>query len=151
MSAQKPQPRTILTEDGELQQMDDMPESTPDTQLSAVYCTNCGTANPETSHFCRSCGQSLEEQVINPARLDRYAPPMQKGKRDAAALGNSPQGQTVQTPAQIAAMVILDIVSLLIMGGLVVWTVSAGQGIVAVFMIIAWLIIESQRHHWNRK
>jgi membrane protease subunit (stomatin/prohibitin family) len=57
MNAPKPQRQhTVLTEDGELQQADDEQVSSPETRLSAVFCTNCGTANPASSRFCRSCG-----------------------------------------------------------------------------------------------
>jgi zinc-ribbon domain len=150
MSAQKPQLRTILTEDAELQQIeDDAAESAPEASPSAVFCTNCGTANPANSHYCRSCGQSLEEQVVHPASLDNYAPPMKKGKRDSAAVEGSAQVQPAQSTAQVVAMVVMDIITLLVMGALVLWTVNAGQGLVAVFIVVVWFFIEAARHGWK--
>ncbi len=76
--------RAMLTEDGELRPVDADTERdtvTPDALQSAVFCCNCGTANRATSKFCRSCGQSLDEQTLNPASLDQYAPPALKNKR----------------------------------------------------------------------
>ncbi len=78
--------RAMLTEDGELRTVaaeSDGDASTTETQRSAVFCTNCGTANKATSKFCRTCGQSLDEQALNPASLDQYAPPALKNKRFA--------------------------------------------------------------------
>src|SRR5437870_2022026 len=59
MSASQPRHRTELTEDGELREVNNEPAD----QLSAVYCTNCGSANRAHSSFCRTCGASLDEQV----------------------------------------------------------------------------------------
>jgi hypothetical protein len=76
--------RTILSEDGELLPVDAESESetaSPDAVPSAVFCCNCGTANQARSQFCRMCGQSLDEQMLNPASLDQYAPPQSKNKR----------------------------------------------------------------------
>jgi ribosomal protein L40E len=145
MNAPKPQQHTLLTEDGELQPADGDQAAMPEARLSAVFCTNCGTANPASSRFCRSCGQSLDEQVINPASLETYAPPQQKGKRDASARQRSPQPQT---PLQVIGSLIGEIVSLLIMGGLVVWAVNAGQGVLAVFIFVGWFFMEMSRRGW---
>ncbi len=76
--------RSMLTEDGELRPVD--PETgeetaSPEAQPKAVFCCNCGTANKAQSQYCRNCGQSLEEQLLNPAELDQYAPPEMKNKR----------------------------------------------------------------------
>ncbi len=145
MNAPKPQPRTVLTEDGELKQIDDQ-ASTPEARLSAVFCTNCGTANPATSHFCRSCGQSLDEQVINPAALESYAPPLQKGKRDAPAMQGAPHEQTA---SQVAGRVIIEVIALLVMGAMTVWSASIGLGGLAVCIVFAWLMAEMLWHNWG--
>ncbi len=148
MNAPKPQPqRTILSEDGELQQVDDEQVSAPETRLAAVFCTNCGTANPATSRFCRSCGQALDEQVINPASLESYMPPRQKGKRDAPAQQPAPQPKT---PLPVLGALVGEIVSLLIMGVLTVWAVNAGQGVLAVFILVAWFFMEMARRGWMK-
>jgi hypothetical protein len=76
--------RTILSEDGELRSVDAETEgetTSPDARLSAVFCCNCGTANQARSQFCRTCGQSLDEQVLSAASLDQYTPPESKNKR----------------------------------------------------------------------
>src|SRR5215468_4320272 len=85
--------RTILTDDGELRAADDVTggESASPEQRPAVFCTNCGTANQATSKFCRTCGQSLAEQALNPTSLDQDAPPALKKKRFADLIGMTGQ------------------------------------------------------------
>jgi predicted lipid-binding transport protein (Tim44 family) len=85
--------------------------------------------------------------VINPARLENYAPPRQKGKRDAPVQQTAPQPQT---PLQVAAALVGEIVSLLVMGVLAVWAVNAGQGILAVFILLAWFFMEMARRGWMK-
>ncbi len=148
MNAPKPQQRNILTEDGEIQQIDEQ-ASAPETRLSAVFCTHCGTANPASSHFCRSCGQSLDEQVINPASVESYAPPQQKGKRDAApAMQLAPQPET---RTQVVGRIILDIISLLVMGVLTVWSANMGLAGLSVCIVFAWLFAVMLFHGWGTK
>ncbi len=150
MSAKKPELRAILSEDGEFQEIEDRAEElTPEARLSAVFCTNCGTANPSTGHYCRSCGQSLEEQTVQAGSLDNYAPPLRKGKRDLSAAHPGVQERPAPTNLQVIATTFMDVVTLLVMGGLVFWTVHAGQGLVAVVIIVCWLFIEAARHGWK--
>jgi hypothetical protein len=94
--------RTILSEDGELRPADAETEgetTSPDAHPSAVFCCNCGTANQAKSQFCRTCGQSLDEQMLNPASLDQYAPPASKNKRFMDLIGQAGQ----RTPEDKAA------------------------------------------------
>lgn len=32
-----------------------------------IYCTKCGTSNPEQSRFCRNCGSTLQKQTVRPS------------------------------------------------------------------------------------
>ena len=146
MNAPKPQLRTILTEDGELKEVDDDLGETLAVHPSPVFCNHCGTANQVGSSFCRTCGQSLDEQVIDAASLQSYPSP-QKRKRDALFRPNVSQGQST---AQVIGLVISDIVSLVIMSGLAYWTLRLGQGGVTVVIIIAWFFIEMARHGWTK-
>ncbi len=94
--------RTVLSDDGELHPVDaetDDETAAPDPHPAAVFCCNCGTANQATSRFCRSCGQSLDEQALNPASLDQYAPPALKGKRFTDLIAQAGQ----RTPEDKAA------------------------------------------------
>src|SRR5689334_20157538 len=57
MASSRNKPATVrLTDDGEL-----IEEAAP--EMSMVYCTNCGAKNQPDSNFCRSCGESLQEQA----------------------------------------------------------------------------------------
>ncbi len=86
--------RAILSEDGELRPVDaetEVETSLPDAHPSAVFCCNCGTANRASSQYCRTCGQSLDEQALDPASLDQYAPPESKHKRFADLVAQAAQ------------------------------------------------------------
>ncbi len=135
-------PRTALTEDGELREIDETPAS--DSQ-SAVFCTNCGTANHASSRFCRSCGQSLDEQFVNPASLDSYTPPQQKGKRLALPESRLAQDSSPSASAT-AGKVIVEVLTMIIMGSIALAAVITGSGLVAVAILVAWLLIEMVRH-----
>ncbi len=106
MSATKPQPRTILTADGELQAIDADPEAVLAAQSEAVYCCiHCGTANPASGSYCRTCGHSLDEQMIDADPLGDHSAPKklkraerQKQKRDAPLMQTTSEGNpTVQS------------------------------------------------------
>jgi hypothetical protein len=132
--------RTILTEDGELRHVDtetDDQAATPEARLSAVFCTNCGTANHASSHFCRTCGQSLDEQVVNPASLDDYAPPAWKNKRSA------------DQASAAAGKVIVQVATLIVMGILFIVSIALEQLWIALVVlgVGGWLIFFQMARH----
>jgi hypothetical protein len=53
-----------LTDDGELI------DAAPDT-ADMIYCTACGSKNQPDSNFCRTCGESLQDQAGRPARKSK--------------------------------------------------------------------------------
>src|SRR4030042_892444 len=131
MSESKLQPqRAILGEDGELHDLDDAPES----RLAPIYCIHCGTANRADGRFCRTCGQSLDEQVVNPASLDDYAPPEWKNKR---SVGRAAQ-TTHLTPQEIAVMI--ELFTLLVMGALAAVSIATGQAWIALVVFVLLLV-----------
>src|SRR5579863_7861731 len=130
MNAPKPQPRAILTEDGELQEIDADSAAKLAVHPSPIFCNHCGTANQANSSFCRTCGQSLDEQMVDPANLENYSS-VQRRKRDDLLRQNVPQGQTTM---QAIGSILSDIVSLLIMGGLAIWTLNLGQAGITVII-----------------
>ena len=146
MNAPKSKPRTILTGDGELQETDSDQAAIPAVHTSPVFCNHCGTANQASSSFCRGCGQSLDAQVIDEANVGNYSSPL-KRKRDDLSMQYVPQPQST---VQVIGAVISDIATLLILGGLAVWTLNLGQGGVTALLIIIWFFIEASRHGWMR-
>ncbi len=135
--------RTILSEDGELRTVDvegnistDSETTSPDTRASAIFCCNCGTANKASSRFCHKCGQSLEEQMINPASLDEYAPPEWKNKRSGNRAG---QGEHL-TPQEIAVMI--EVMTLLVMGVLCAVSIATQQTWIALVIFLGWIAVK---------
>ncbi len=126
----------ILSEDGELRSIDAETEgesTSPDGHLSTVFCTNCGTANRTNSRFCRSCGQSLDEQAVDPASLDDYTPLARKSKRSADLATQAGH----LTPQESAVMV--EIFTLLILGVLGAISIATQQTWIAVVLLFIWL------------
>jgi hypothetical protein len=141
MSSSKLQPqRTILGEDGELRDVDDASES----QLAPVYCIHCGTANRAEGRFCRNCGQSLDEQVLNPASLDDYTPSEQKNKRSAGRAASTKPSRSA--PPMTLGMFVLEIVTMIVVVALTVYFASTNLAGVALGVLIAWAAIVSARH-----
>src|SRR5947209_2574741 len=55
-----------LSDDGEL-----IEEAAAENEV--VYCTNCGAKNQLDSNFCRTCGESLQEQSGRAPRKSKLA------------------------------------------------------------------------------
>jgi hypothetical protein len=124
----------ILSEDGELRTSDaDTEASSPDAHLPAVFCTHCGTANQANSRFCRTCGQSLDEQEVSPASLDNYAPPEWKNKRSA----NRAVEAGHLTPQETAVMI--EVMTLLVLGVLAAIAIATQQTWIALILLLIWV------------
>ena len=129
--------QAILTEDGELRPVDAEPNgevSSPEAH--AVFCCNCGTANQASSRFCRACGQSLDEQAINPASLDEYAPPQWKDKRSADRAAHTEH----MTPQEIAVMI--EVMTLIVFGALAAVGIATQQTWIALVLAVVWLVVK---------
>jgi hypothetical protein len=137
MSDSKLQPkRAILGEDGELHDIvDDAAESSP----APIYCIRCGTANRADGRFCRTCGQSLDEQAVNPASLDDYAPLEWKTKRSERRVAHVAQ----MSPQDRALMI--EMFSLLVMGALAAVSIATGQAWIALVVLFVWFVVEMTR------
>lgn len=146
MDAQRRQRRTILTEDGELHDVDDS-----EMQPAPEYCTRCGTANPPESRFCRKCGHSLEEQAADvlgmTSRSSRKSKHDRLAVEDEDALPARRRAVAEETPshASAAAAQILSMLMVVVMG--ITALVHAG-GIHAGALIpiaIGWISVEAMR------
>jgi hypothetical protein len=141
---------TVLTADGELRQVDTDTETddqapSPEARLSAVFCNNCGTANRASSRFCRTCGQSLDEQMVNPASLDNYTPPELKNKRLAGRSTQTEHAGADQDEA-LWGRVTVEVVTLLLVGAVLIASIIANQGLIVLAVLVGWLLVEMARH-----
>ncbi len=138
------QKRTVLTDDGEIQEVYDEPEP----QQDMVYCTRCGTPNPPDSSFCRKCGHSIVEQeasMMGVANLGDKA----KGKHGLLRRARSPEIDPAQLSvrrssagglAQLAivlSMTAMSLTALRSAGGLLAW--------IALPVLAAWFLVEGVR------
>ncbi len=140
MQPQQSQQKMVLSDDGELRHLTDEAAS------PAVFCIHCGTANRGEGHLCRSCGQSLDEQAINPASLDSYRPPQYKNKRAAQTVRAEKTETRREAVPMTAGMVIVELFTLLVMSGLMLAALAMGQGFIGVCILIAWFLVEAARH-----
>jgi hypothetical protein len=142
MTAQQPQPqRTILTDDGELHDVHSLPE----THEATIYCNNCGAANRMSARFCRSCGESLDEQIPVPDDTHTFGAPGQKTKRTfqpASAPSPAPNRINIWS-------VVLEFITLMAVAGMVTTTARSG-GVLPIAILIAWIIVEGVRYTGRR-
>ncbi len=140
MSASKSQSKqSILSEDGELLHGIE----TPEPQGKAVFCTNCGSANRDSSRFCRTCGESLEEQIADVDSMYRNVVPGNKEKRSPGwAVQQQPQQQRQATPAMNLWSMCYQLAMLFVMAGLVYYTAREGLWGVSLAVLLAWMCVE---------
>ncbi len=126
------QHKMILSDDGELR------EVTAEEQHEAVFCTHCGTANRADGHFCHTCGQPLDDQVVSP-----YTPPERKNKR--AELASRPEAPESRRSMGVG-MVIVELFTLCVMGVMFLASLYMHQTFIAIAILIGWAAVEAARH-----
>ncbi|MFQ3534401.1 MAG: zinc-ribbon domain-containing protein [Aggregatilineales bacterium] len=98
-----------------------------------LYCTQCGTPNSSGARFCRKCGYSLEEQeadVVGLADLVRV-------RRKKA--------QANEHPHSPAALVTLQVVTMLGLAWLMLVALSTDQSAALIPIVLAWFLVEAVR------
>jgi hypothetical protein len=138
-----PQRQTILTEDGELSDIEAAP-----VQTAPLYCIHCGTANRHIATFCRKCGQSLDESNDIPDYSDYNSGRKIKRAMREAVINPQPQQLTVLA-------MIYNLLKLMIVGGVVTLVVTLSDGnffnyVVAGLFIIVWMITEGIQQQGHR-
>jgi hypothetical protein len=145
MSASKPQreSKTILTDDGELQDV----HGTPEPREAPVFCIHCGTANRTEARYCRNCGRSLEDQEIDADLPEVQAVPgaRSKNKRLTAQKGEH-SGRPFSIPAMTPFGLVLELATLIVVSGLIYFVVTSGVAWLAVVILIAWFMIVAARN-----
>jgi zinc ribbon protein len=138
MSAPEPQrQRMILTEDGELRE----PDESVGSEAQPIFCTNCGTANRVNSRFCRSCGESLDEQALDPDAVQDVHGPGRKSKHSMVRVA---QPQPVQ---QSASSVAASAIMMIFVAGMVISTAAiTNSALLPIVILITWAVVEMARH-----
>ncbi len=158
MTASKPQRRAVLGEDGEIQDLESL-LSTPEVRLEPIYCTRCGTANAPDSHYCRTCGTSLEDQALDAAA--HAAPRMDSGRKrknemlDRVSTLSAPRSarQTELRPSAESSLfgTLTHLVMLPFVAGMVITSMISFHGNIAspgmgLAVLLAWVLVEVARH-----
>jgi len=128
----------MLTEDGELQPV---AADTPEARISGIFCNQCGTANHAHSRFCRTCGQSLDDQVIEDSELTSYVSGRKAKRSELLGAAMQPRAAAVN-----GWSVFLEVMTLLVVSGMVVATSLTHQAWGIVPILIAWVLVEMARH-----
>lgn len=140
MSASKQQ-KSLLTEDGELREAFE-----PITlQAAPQFCIHCGTANRGDAQFCRNCGRSMDDQDVDAELSGPHSVMPAKNKRDQQHWKNE-QSSKKSRPEMTAGPVLLELVTLVVMAGLVYMTMRDGQWGLSIIILIAWVAVTDRRH-----
>jgi len=126
----QPHKKTIVTEEGELRDV-------PNTQREpASYCPHCGTSNRIDSHFCRNCGQLLDEE-------DLSGPVVHRTPKAKHSVSEQPQqGSNVFS-------LVTEVMSLLIVGLLCLAAIGLNGGReswLVIPIMIGWLVTVMARN-----
>ncbi len=159
MTASKPERRTILSEDGELQDLDSLLNE-PESSAEPLYCTRCGTPNAPEANYCRKCGKSMQEQAIFNAEMPRMES-KPKRKNDHEHNINIQVGRERYTEAAIQPNVmnfwgmVQRLIMLVFVAGMVITSFAPIEGSnsagVSLFVLLAWFLVEAVRGDKNRR
>ncbi len=116
-----------LEADGEL------PEPIEVEAGELLYCTQCGTLNSSDARFCRKCGCSLEEQEADVVGLADLV----RARRKKA--------QANEHPHSPAALVTLQVVTMLSLVWLMLVALSTDQSAALIPIVLAWFLVEAVR------
>ena len=127
----EPKLKTIITDDGEMR---DVPIE-GNAQEAMIYCPQCGTSNRSDSHFCRNCGNRLDE--------DDYAP-REKPKRALHEPSSSTMPNMWSAATELATMFMV-----LIMCGVAITIGKSSSSWVVIPIVVGWIATASIRHAMN--
>src|SRR5260221_13809459 len=120
----------IIGEGGELLEA----APTPDHSAAPLYCTQCGAGNRAESRFCRTCGQSLDEQIL--ATENQILP----GRKSKLLLENrrysGPENQLTTV-----GWVAVEIVTMVMMTGIIIALAVTHQGSSIPVVLGVWFLV----------
>lgn len=144
MSSSKPQrKRTVLTEDGELRDDVNIDVAPLTAQTAPLYCIHCGSANRSEARFCRKCGQSLDDQDIDPAHLPDYTPPAGDKRKRTRQERNELMPTTPFAALMSPQMALVQVFTLVFVALGVVFSLIFGSPLLALAVLIAWFMVEA--------
>lgn len=154
MTASKSQRRAILTEDGELRDLDSLLNE-PQPGQEPQYCTRCGTENLPEANFCRKCGKSLEAEAVPAIPVPMVGKPKRKH-----VLQDVEEHQTqsaVQSAAEMNIFAALTrLITMVFVAGMVVTSMipfgdHESSPASALFVLLAWFLVEAVRSDKMRR
>ncbi len=134
--------RTVLTDDGEIQEIYDAPE---ESQSEPIYCSRCGASNAPDAHFCRKCGNSLVEQEAALLGVENYRTPAEKSKGKHGLTEARLDVQPAVVSSALGGLVQLSTMAGAGAMALAALAGGAAQSWIAAIALIAWFLIEAVR------
>lgn len=144
MSASKPQrKRTVLTEDGELRDEISVDGVEISAQTAPLFCIHCGSPNRSEAHFCRKCGQPLDDQDVDPSIAANYVPSTgDKRKHSKEERGEQP-ATTPFAALMSPQMALVQVFTLIFVALGVVFSLIFGAPLLAAGVLFAWFMVEA--------
>ena len=123
----------IIGEDGELLEA----APTSDHSAAPIYCTQCGAGNRAESRFCRTCGQSLDEQILAPE--NQYLP----ARKSKLLIENRQDSSGYRPENQLATVgwVAVEIVTMVMMTGIIIALAVTRQGSSIPVVLGVWFLV----------
>ena len=120
----------IIGEDGEL--LDAAPA--PDHSATPIYCTQCGAGNRAENRFCRTCGQSLDEQILAPE--NQFVP-----RRKSKLLLENRRYSGPENQLATLGWVAVEIVTMVMMTGIIIALAVTRQGGSIPVVLGVWFLV----------
>lgn len=163
MTASKPERRTILTEDGELQDLDSLLHD-PEPAAEPVYCTRCGTPNATDANYCRKCGKSMQEQMAYTADASRLeGRTKRKNDEDSRPLhvvginiNQARKTESAMHPTEMnfwsmaQRLITLVFVAAMVITSFIPFEHGGNSSPAALLVLLAWFLVEAVRNDKNR-
>lgn len=139
--------KRLIDSDGELSDSAASALPLQTRQGDLKYCIHCGSANRAEGRYCRTCGQSLEDQEVAPE--DQF--PLRGGKAGQKTKGekgdqSSAKGEKGHRPPLEPHEAAVEVIIALVVLATVLLVVSSPAPWVAIGVLFAWLMVTAARY-----
>ncbi len=138
--------KTLLTEDGELEEVAVDHDVAHHHGMAPVFCIHCGTANRAEATYCRSCGRAMEEQDVDSEITIGRPGGGAKEKRSNDKQAKKEAKALRPVPAATPLGAIIEFMTLVAVLAMSAITLSSGAPGLVIAVWIAWCIVVAARN-----